>query len=98
MSSEKMANIWMTVDIIHGIKTYLYLQQRLLLLADVVFFLQQIVGPQEGLQGCGLPRGTLTLRGQLGFFGGGGKRERKRMKTPFEMTAYSSPPSKTLSG
>lgn len=50
----------------HVIK-YLYFQQRFFLLADVGFFLQQAVPPQQGLQGCGLPRGHLALGGQLGF-------------------------------
>lgn len=44
---------------------YLYLQQCLLFFTASVFFLQQAVPPQEGLQGCGLPWGNLTLWSQL---------------------------------
>lgn len=46
---------------------YLYFQQRLLFLTEAVFFLQQALPPQEGLQGCGLPRGNLTFWSQLSF-------------------------------
>lgn len=45
---------------------HLYLQQGLLLLADV-FFLQHAVAPQQGLQGRGLPRRDLAFGSQFGF-------------------------------
>lgn len=53
---------------------YLYFQQCLLIFCDAVFFLQQTVPPQEGLQGCGLPWGHLAFGGELGFWKGRGRK------------------------